>query len=263
VGGERKREIGYLPEERGLYRTVKVIEALAYFAELKGMSAKAARAAAMAWLERVELADVAQQKVQTLSKGMQQKVQLCTALIGDPRLLILDEPFSGLDPVNVRLLEDILDERRRAGCTVLLSTHQMNKVEELCDRALMINHGHMVLYGTVSEIRRQHAGHAVVVGLAGGRAAAGAPVPEELQGLRGVREVEREDSHYLLKLEPEATRAEILRSLLERGLDLEHFATATLPLEDVFVMVVREGRGLDRGASATLDAPAAPTGARP
>src|SRR5205085_4760643 len=102
-------------------------------------------------------------QVQALSKGMQQKVQLCTALIGNPRMLILDEPFTGLDPINVQLFEEILHERRAAGTTVLLSTHQMDKVEEVCDRALMINRGRMVLYGTVRELRRTYADHAVVV----------------------------------------------------------------------------------------------------
>jgi ABC-2 type transport system ATP-binding protein len=131
VQSEKKPRIAYLPEERGLYRKVPVVEALAYYGELKGLSPRDARAAAMALLERFALADWAKKQVQALSKGMQQKVQLCTALIGDPRLLILDEPFTGLDPLNVQLFEDVLDERRRAGATVLLSTHQMNKVEQL------------------------------------------------------------------------------------------------------------------------------------
>ena len=249
VGGERKQEIGYLPEERGLYRQVKVIDALAYFGELKGMSPSDARDASMQWLERVELADVAKKKVESLSKGMQQKVQLCTAMIGDPRVLILDEPFSGLDPVNVRLLEDILDERRRAGATVLLSTHQMSKVEELCDRALMINHGHMVLYGSVSEIRRQYADHAVMVRLVEGTAEPG------LSRVPGVGEVEQINGDWKLTLEPSATPRDVLRALLDRNIDVEHFELATLPIEDVFVKVVREGLGLDKGASKTEDTP--------
>jgi len=145
VGGGLKHEISYLPEERGLYRRVPVLDALAYYGRLRGLDARPARAEALALLERVGLADWGMKQVQALSKGMQQKVQLCTALIGGPRLMILDEPFTGLDPLNVQLLEDVLRERRAAGVTVLLSTHQMNKVEEQCDRALMINRGHWAI----------------------------------------------------------------------------------------------------------------------
>ena len=139
LAGPNRPIISYLPEERGLYRRVPVLDALAYFGELKALSAREARAAAVALLEEFELAAWARKQVSALSKGMQQKLQLCTALIGDPQLLILDEPFSGLDPINVQILEDVLRRRRAAGVTVLLSTHQMNKVEEQCDRALMIN----------------------------------------------------------------------------------------------------------------------------
>src|SRR5262249_3778030 len=128
---ERSRnDIAYLPEERGLYRRSKAVETLSYYGELKGLAPRAARAEAMTLLERWELRDWALKPVQALSKGMQQKVQLCTALIGKPRLLILDEPFTGLDPLNTQLFEEILAEHRATGATVLLSTHQMNKVEQ-------------------------------------------------------------------------------------------------------------------------------------
>ena len=253
VGGDSRNKVAYLPEERGLYRRVPVIEALAYYGQLKGMAAKESRAAAMKLLERVELREWATKQVQALSKGMQQKVQLCTALIGDPRLLILDEPFTGLDPLNVQLLEEMLAERRAAGVTVLLSTHQMNKVEELCDRALMINRGHMVLYGPVREIRGRYADHAVLV--------RGTGVPRDLPG---VRQVEAFNGDLKLTLEASATPGEVLRAMLDRGVEVESFALATLPLEDIFVKVVREGLGLDHGASGAAPAavPAAVGGAR-
>jgi ABC-2 type transport system ATP-binding protein len=251
--GAGRRRIGYLPEERGLYRRSKVHETLSYYGELKGLPARAAREAAMKLLERVELAEWASKQIQALSKGMQQKVQLCTALIGDPPVLLLDEPFSGLDPLNVQLLETMLLERRAAGATVLLSTHQMNKVEELCDRALMINHGFMVLYGPVRDIRRQYADHAVVVRAHG-----------TIEDVPGVRSVERFDGDHKLVLDPQATPKGVLQALLERGVEIESFSTATLPLEDVFVKVVREGLGLDHGRSATEEAAAAesPTATR-
>jgi len=238
VGSRPRGSIAYLPEERGLYRRAKVLEVLSYYGELKGLTRPAARTAALELLDRVELREWADKQIQALSKGMQQKVQLCGALIGSPRLLILDEPFSGLDPVNVQLFEEILHERRAAGATVLLSTHQMNKVEEVCDRALMINRGHMVLYGRVGEIRRTYADHAVRVRGEG-----------SMDGLPGVHSMKAVDGQVELALEPGATSDGVLRALLERGVRIESFALATLPLEDIFVKVVREGIGLDHGAS--------------
>jgi ABC-2 type transport system ATP-binding protein len=235
--GERAR-IAYLPEERGLYRKVKVAEALAYYGELKGLGRAAARAEALRLLQRVELGEWAAKEVQSLSKGMQQKVQLCTALIGDPRLLILDEPFSGLDPLNVQLFEEVLNERRAAGSTVLLSTHQMNKVEQLCDRALMINRGHMVLYGPVRDLRRAYADHAVLVRT---------PVPPPR--VAGVESSVPLDGGYKLTMSSGATAGQVLRGLLDAGAEVESFERATLPLEDIFVKVVREGLGLDHGRS--------------
>ena len=238
IGAENRQRIAYLPEERGLYKRSKVGEVIEYWGTLKGLTRAAAQREAKELLARVELSEWTDKQVQALSKGMQQKLQLCTALIGGPRLLILDEPFSGLDPVNVQLLEDILSERRAGGVTVLLSTHQMNKVEELCDRALMINKGYMVLYGPVREIRRAHADHAIMVRAQG-----------ELDGLPGVRRVEQVNGDKKLVLEPQATAGSVLRAILDRGVDVESMNMAELPLEDVFVKVVREGLGLDHGRS--------------
>ena len=238
IARRERNEIAYLPEERGLYRRSKTVETLAYYGELKGMTSRAARQAAMGLLERVELKDWALKQTQALSKGMQQKVQLCTALIGEPRLLILDEPFSGLDPLNVQLFESLLDERRRAGATVLLSTHQMNKVEELCDRALMINRGHMVLYGTVGEIRRRHSDHAVTLRTSGA-------LPE----IMGVKSAAAHNGETTLTLEHSTSPQSVLRALVAAGVDIQSFAPATMPLEDIFVKVVREGLGLDHGQS--------------
>ena len=234
VDSERRHAIAYLPEERGLYRRTKAFEVVAYYGELKGMTPRDARAEARQLLDRVELSDWADKQVQALSKGMQQKVQLCTALIGAPKLMILDEPFSGLDPINVQLFESILAERRAAGSTVLLSTHQMNKVEEVCDRALMLNQGRMVLHGSVRDMRRRHADQAVVV-----------HTEDSLSAVPGVRSIERMNGDYKLMLEPNTTPASVLRELIERDVRIESFALASLPLEDVFIKVVRERLGLD------------------
>jgi len=232
-GGTR---IAYLPEERGLYRRSAVMDVLEYYGRLKGLDRQTARHDGAALLERVGLGEWARKQVQSLSKGMQQKVQLCTALIADPQLLILDEPYSGLDPVNVQLLEELLEERRAKGVTIILSTHQMNKVEEHCDRALMINHGRMVLYGPVADIRRQHADHAVML-----RAAAAPPE------VAGVQAIARVDGDWKLTLRPDATPRAVLSALLERGVEVESYAVATLPFEDIFVKVAREGIGLHHG----------------
>ena len=254
MGPARRRLIAYLPEERGLYRRSRVIDVLEYWGTLKGLSAANSRREAHALLKRVELEQWADKQVQALSKGMQQKVQLCTALIGSPRLMILDEPFSGLDPINVQLLQDILHERRADGVTVMLSTHQMNKVEELCDRALMIYNGRMVLYGTVREIRRQHADHAIMVRAHGEHIA--------LDGVPGVHSVEAINGDHKLVLEAQATPTSVLRALLDRGVEIESFTLAELPLEDVFVKVVREELGVDARAGAQTAVPQAGGGAR-
>jgi len=253
VGGEQRARVSYLPEERGVYKRAGLVDSLVYFGRLRGLTQADARAAAIRLLEQVELGAHANKQVQMLSKGMQQKLQLCTALIGDPRLLILDEPFTGLDPINVQLFERVLSERRAAGCTVLLSTHQMNKVEELCDRALMINRGHMVLYGPVRDIRRQHSGHAVRV--------SGTNVPAALPG---VLAVVAESGGWRLDLEPATQPDAVLRLLLERGAHLHSFTLDEPPLEDIFIKVVTEGLGLDRGESGppTVDEPLAVGGAR-
>ncbi|MCC6350335.1 MAG: ATP-binding cassette domain-containing protein [Candidatus Eisenbacteria bacterium] len=238
AGDPGRPRIAYLPEERGIYKKVPVLEALSYYGELNGLGARGARQAAVALLEEFELAGWAKKQVTALSKGMQQKLQLCSALIGNPQLLILDEPFTGLDPVNVALLEDVLRRRRQQGTTVLLSTHQMNKVEQQCDRALMINRGHMVLYGRVGDIRRQHAEHAFDI--------EGGEIPG---GLPGVRSREKVNGATRVTLDGSATPASLLAALLERKVAIESFSRVIPPLEDIFVHVVTAGVGLDKGRS--------------
>lgn len=149
--------VSYLPEERGLYKKARVLEVLEYLGELKGLTRRDARARAMRWLERLGLERVARDRVESLSKGMSQKIQIAAALLSDPPLAILDEPFSGLDPVNARLVTDILVERRSAGLTTILSTHQMERAEDLCSRVALVNLGHVLFEGTVADVRAAHA----------------------------------------------------------------------------------------------------------
>src|SRR5919109_4028938 len=148
--------LGYLPEERGLYTKLTVIDVMVYFGTLKGLSRPEARRRALEWLTRVELPHVASWKIDRLSKGMSQKVQIAAILLSDPELCVLDEPTTGLDPINVRLVQELLIERRRKGRTTILSTHQMNQVEALCDRVALIHQGRLMVYGAVGEVRQRY-----------------------------------------------------------------------------------------------------------
>jgi len=232
-----KARIGYLPEERGLYKRAYVGELLEFYARLKGHDAAGASRLARALLERLELGSWAKKKVMELSKGMQQKVQFMTALIGDPELLVLDEPFTGLDPVNTRLFEDVIHERRRAGATVLLSTHQMNKVEALCDRALMIHHGQRVLYGPIRQIIKDHADGSVWV-----RTGA------DLSAAPGVASATRANGAVRVTFAPGADASGLLAWMGGQHIEVEEYRLHALPLEDIFVQVVERAGGASREA---------------
>jgi ABC-2 type transport system ATP-binding protein len=162
--------VGYLPEERGLYKRMTVRQVLRYYGQLKGRSLAALDPVITSWLDRFELGDRADRKVQTLSKGMSQKVQFISAVVSEPKLLILDEPFSGLDPINVDLLRDAVIDLRRRGTTVVFSTHDMSAAERLCDRIFMIFRGHKVLDGSLDEIQAEHGRNLIRVRTSGGAA---------------------------------------------------------------------------------------------
>lgn len=226
-----KHRIGYLPEERGLYKNVSVLDCLVYLATLKGLSRADARRRALDYLDRVDLGSVAKKKVKDLSKGMQQKVQLGVALLHEPDLLIIDEPFYGLDPVNTRLVKDMLRTARDRGCAIIMSSHQMDRVEELCERMCMFNHGRLVLYGAVNEVRRRWAPNAVVVQGSG-----------DFADVPGVVRIERIDSHAELWLDDTTDPHMVLRTLATRpDLTIDRFEIAAPSLDDIFIAVV-EGR---------------------
>ena len=151
-------KLGYLPEERGLYKKEKVIDTMIYFGRLKGLSQEEARDFSIKYLERVGLSDKAKTRLDKLSGGQQQKIQLGVTIMGDPELLILDEPTKGFDPVNRRLLMNIIEERQKAGATVVFVTHQMEEVERLCDNVVLLKDGNAVEYGTVADIRKKYGG---------------------------------------------------------------------------------------------------------
>ena len=151
-------KLGYLPEERGLYKKEKVLDVMLYFGQLKGLSKEASRDFSLKFLERVELTDKANTRLDKLSGGQQQKIQLGVTIMGDPELLILDEPTKGFDPVNRRLLMNIIEERQKAGATVVFVTHQMEEAERLCDRAILLKDGRAAEYGAISDIKKKHGG---------------------------------------------------------------------------------------------------------
>jgi ABC-2 type transport system ATP-binding protein len=222
-----KSRIGYLPEERGLYKNYRLLECLTYLAALKGMSRKEARPRAASLLERTGLEEYANRRVKELSKGLNQKAQFLAAIVHDPELLILDEPFQGLDPVNTELLKTILLEEQGRGKTTILSTHNMNQVEEMCDRILLINHGQAVLYGSLAEIKARYAEHAVILECDA--------LPE---GLTGVQRVEAHNHTYELVLEQDVTPKSILQQLVKADAEVQRFEVASPPLEEIFISVV-------------------------
>ncbi|MGB3714313.1 MAG: ATP-binding cassette domain-containing protein [Candidatus Promineifilaceae bacterium] len=226
----RKRRIGYLPEERGLYKDQKLESTLVYLASLKGMDERTARTQLYPWLERFDLVEYRHKKVQELSKGMQQKAQIIVTLLHDPDLIIIDEPFAGLDPVNTRLVKQVLDEQREKGKAIIMSTHQMYQVEALCNRIVLISRGRTVLYGLVNEIKRNFAGNAVIVQGQG-----------NFEQIPGVLETRRQNSAWHLALEIGTDPQAIFRTLADRdGVKIERFELAEPSLEDIFINVVSE-----------------------
>ena len=229
--GRSRERVGYLPEERGLYRDQRVMEVLVYLARLKGVESATARERAEAWLERVELADWGNKRIKDLSRGMQQKVQFVASLLHDPDLLILDEPFQGLDPVNVELLKGLMRSQIGEGKSIVLSAHQMNLVEELCDRILLINEGRAVLYGPLKQIKSDYAPNSVRVRAAN--------LPDNLPGVAGY---DRSGEAALLTLDGIGPQ-DLLAMLVARNIEVESFEQAAVPLNDIFVAVVQ---GRDR-----------------
>jgi len=233
-GEPRRREhldrMGYLPEERGIYTKLTVLDVMTYFGTLKGLTRAGARQRAAEWLERVELPQVSTWKVDRLSKGMSQKVQIASVLMSDPELCVLDEPTTGLDPVNVRMVQDLLLERRQRGRTTILSTHHMNQVEALCDGVALINKGRLVVYGTVDEVRRRHSLPEVRVYGSGILP----PVPE----ISDV--VDEAAGVWRLMLSDGTGPADALTALVRAGARIDRYEPMLAPMEDIFLRVVRE-----------------------
>jgi ABC-2 type transport system ATP-binding protein len=235
---QSKDRIGYLPEERGLYRKMRVSDFLMYMARLKGMRRPDLPAVVTGWLERLDLAGAARRKCEELSKGMQQKVQFLAAIIHEPELLILDEPFSGLDPVNAELLNRLIREVHEQGRTVIFSTHVLHQAEQICERIFLINKGVKLLDATLDEIRRRFDPRTIVVEPLDGQA--------DLRSIGGVRDVRRLEGSPKLELElddgadPQTIMREVLTSHPARCVELRR-----LSLDEVFVRLVLRDEGSD------------------
>jgi ABC-2 type transport system ATP-binding protein len=228
----KKDRIGYLPEERGLYQEISLERCLVYLATLKGLEESTAHQRIGEFLERFDLADSRRKKVKELSKGMQQKAQLINTLVHDPEVIIIDEPFAALDPVNTQMVKDLLREKRNAGKTIIMCTHQMHQVEELADRIALVNKGETVLYGNLIDIRRQYASDGVLV-----RTISALP-----SNLPGVREIVPHNSSTLLRCEPGKTPQDVLNGLVQKGVVLEQFEIAMPTLDEIFIQVVNAGK---------------------
>lgn len=222
-----KNKLGYLPEERGLYRKLKVIDSIIYLASLKGMDRHLAEKKADELLEQTGMLPHRGKKIEELSRGMGQIIQFIVTIIHDPELVILDEPFSGLDPVNAELVKGMFVDLRNQGKAVILSTHRMNDVEELCDRILMIDSGRTVLYGNLAEVKSRYRSNSVLLEFEG-----------QLEGVMGATEKRIRKGYVELALDENTTPQQILERLLNRGIVINRFEVATPSLNEIFLKVV-------------------------
>lgn len=231
-------KIGYLPEERGLYRKMEVGDQAMYLAQLKGMSEKNARAELKKWFVKFGIQDWWKKKVEELSKGMAQKVQFITTVVHKPSLMILDEPFSGFDPVNAELIRKEILELKEQGATIILSTHNMESVEELCDNIALINKSHLVLSGGVDEIRRNYGNNHVELIYSGENVLA--PV----EGLFSVISDDDDNGRHtaVLSLDHEGLGNEVLTAVIGQGLLVNSFKELLPRMNDIFIKLVTEGK---------------------
>jgi ABC-2 type transport system ATP-binding protein len=231
LGEATKNKLGYLPEERGLYKKLRVLDSIIYLASLKGMDRHSVTEKANELLNQTGMLANKKNKIEELSRGMGQIIQFIVTIIHDPQLVILDEPFSGLDPVNTELLKGMVADLRNQGKAVILSTHQMNQVEELCDRILMVNNGRAVLYGDLSEIKSRYQDNSVLLDFKG-----------ELGEVPGVTEKRTHRGYVELILDGNTTPQQVLTYLVSRGMIVNRFEMATPSLNEIFLKEVGKNR---------------------
>ena len=234
-----RHQIGYLPEERGLYPKRTVIDQMVYLATLRGMRSKEAKESAKKWLARLEVAEYETKKLETLSKGNQQKVQLAATLVSNPEIVILDEPFSGLDPVNSQILKDVVNELIGENRLVIFSSHQMSYVEEFCDNIAIIDQGEVALAGELKDIKKEYGRNRLML-------SAGNYTLEQLRGRierewRDIAEVSgRKKEFLILELKDGADKRRLLEQLARSDVDVERFGDYEPSLNDIFVAKVGE-----------------------
>ena len=229
---EKFGAIGYLPEERGLYKKEKVIDVMQYFGRLKGLSKKEAQEFSKKYLERVSLEDKANLNIDKLSGGQQQKIQLGITIMGKPDLLILDEPTKGFDPVNRQLLMDIIAEENARGATIVMVTHQMEEVEKICNRALLLKDGKVKAYGTVDEIRNQFGKQRIILEFVG-------KLPKSDKF-----EIIKKDANYA-ELSPKVDSQEILKELVLNNLQIINFKVQKSTLNEIFLEIYGESKQME------------------
>ena len=226
VTDETRESIGYLPEERGLYPRMQVRSLIVFLAALRGLSEAEADRRARQWLARFELSDRSEKKVGELSKGMQQKVQFITAMIHEPPLIILDEPFSGLDPVNAATVKDIMLEMRDRGSTIVLSTHRMEQVERMCDSICLINRGENILDGELRAIKQSYGKNTVHIEFTG---------PDEFLRLPSIATINRFATGVEMKLTPGADPQQVLKAAVDSGAQITRFELIEPSLNEIFI----------------------------
>ena len=223
--------VGYLPEERGLYKKMNVLDQLIFFGQLHGLSPEVARTRALAWCDRMQITEAIPKKTEELSKGMQQKIQFIAALLHEPDLIIMDEPFSGLDPVNATLLMDTLVDLRKQGKAILFSTHRMDQVEKLCDEIALLYQGRLVLHGSMREIKQRYPANRIAVHFTGDDGFLRSPAVESAKEYTGQAE---------LKLRDGADPQAILAQAIAAGTRITRFEVSEPTLEEIFIETVGE-----------------------
>lgn len=226
--------LGYIPEERGLYKKMKVLDQLVFFGRVKGLSAQDARKRSLAWLEKLGIADWAPKKVEDLSKGMQQKVQFAGSLLHDPELVILDEPFSGLDPVNSQVMKDVVVEIARGGRTVLFSTHIMEQAERMCDRVVIIARGEKVVDGTLAEVKSEFGGRHVALTFTHDRERAERVLADKLL----VSHVDDYGGSAEVQMTAGANPEALMLALVREGVGMSRFEVVEPSLQSIFIAKV-------------------------
>ena len=226
-------KIGYLPEERGMYQNVKLIEQLIYFGELKGMTAKDAKESAIKWLERLELSEYADKKMETLSKGNQQKIQILQAVINDPDIVVFDEPFSGLDPVNSMVLKDIINEFIEKNRLVIFSSHQMSYVEEFCDDVTFIKKGKIVLTGSLEDEKARLGKDKFLL-------KTDESSRSIIDNIEIIKNIKEQKSNLILEVDEGLSSNNLLKTLLNNDVNVIKFEPYRPSLEDIFINLDRE-----------------------